>query len=81
MIKKKKKEWRGIWDEESRKNFVQRLEKCERRRNEGIEEQWRGMEERLKRILRKVGEKREEEIKVGRKMGWWDKDYRKEKRE
>jgi len=46
---------------------VQRLWKCERRRNKGIEEQWRGMKEKLKKTLREVEEEREEKIKVGRK--------------
>jgi len=39
---------------------------CERRRNENIEEQWRGMEERLNRTLKEVEKEREDEIKVGR---------------
>jgi len=40
-----------------------------RREEEGIEEQWKGMEERLKRSLREVEEGREEEIKIGRSVG------------
>jgi len=36
---KEKKEWRGVWNEEGRKEFVQRMGKCERRRNEDIEKQ------------------------------------------
>jgi len=53
MIEKKdKKEWREIWDEEGRKDFVQRRE-CEGGRNEGIDEQWKRMEKRLKRATEK----------------------------
>jgi len=62
----------GVWDEEGRKVFVQKLGKWERRKNESIEEQWKGMEERLRRACREVEEEREEDIKVGRKRGWWE---------
>jgi len=56
------------------------MEKCEGRTDEGIEEQWRRMEARLKRMLREVEEKREKELKIGRKRSWWDEDCREGKK-
>jgi len=78
--KKERKERRGVWDEEGRKEFRQKLGECGGMRNESIERQWKEMEEKLKRALRELEEKREEEIKIERRRGWWDEECRKEKK-
>lgn len=43
--RKRKRKWRGVWDEEGRKKFKQRLGKIDIG-NCSLEEQWREMEER-----------------------------------
>lgn len=75
--KKGKKEWRGIWDEEGRKEFKQSLGKIEIGTC-SLEEQWREMEKRIKEALEEVESKREEGNR--RKVGWWDEECKEAKR-
>jgi len=81
--KGEKKEWRGVWDEEGREVFRQRLGEVEGGRSESsedIEVQWKGMEERLKTALREVEEERGEGSKAWKGRGWWDGECREEKK-
>jgi len=78
MIRRKgKKEWRGIWNEEGRREFREKWGEVERMREQSIEEQWREMKVGLKREVKEGGK---DESKVGKKVGWWDEECREEKR-
>jgi len=81
MIKGKgKKEWRGIWDEEGRREFRKKWGEGEEMKERGIEEQWKELKEGIKRVLREVEEERKDESKAGKKAGWWDEECREEKK-
>lgn len=75
--KNEEKEWRGIWDEEDKKEF-QRLMGGMEFGDSSIEEQWREMKRSIRESLEEVESKR---IKgKGRKVGWWDGESREAKR-
>jgi len=68
--KKSKKEWRGIWDEERRKDFKRRIGRMEELKEGSLEEQWKEVKEKLKKAVREVEEERMGEKKEGRWGGW-----------
>jgi len=73
------KKWRrGIWNEEGRKGFVEKLGEWEEV-EKGLEEDWRGMERKIKKALEegeRIGKWKEE-----RRLGWWDWECVEKKRE
>lgn len=59
----------GMWNEEGRNRFKQKLGGVELRER-GIEKEWGEMEGKLKEVMKET----EEELDKGRKRigGWWD---------
>jgi len=73
------KKWRrGIWNEEVRKGFVEKLGEWEEV-EKGLEEDWRGMERKIKEALEegeRIGKEKEK-----RRLGWRDRECEEKKRE
>lgn len=70
--------WRRVWDEEGCEKFRRRLGEVEEVGTE-LEEEWKGMESRLKKTLKEVEEERDS--KRGGRRGWWDKECWTKKKE
>lgn len=72
------KKGRGIWNEEGKKKFKEKIEAWEGKEEEGIEEEWVGMEGRIKEVLLEV----EKEMEGGKmeRSGWWDEECVKKKK-
>lgn len=74
---KKRRGWRGVWDEEGRKEFVERLGRVETG-GEDLEAGRKEVEKRIVEVLEEVEKGRNEGSK---KRGWWDEKCKMKKRE
>lgn len=64
--KGRKRFWRGVWNERGRKTFRERLGRMRQEEVE-LKKEWKGMEERMKEMLRETEEKKKKE--KGRMVG------------
>lgn len=71
----RRREWRGVWDEEGREKFRQIL--GEVKLGEEVQDEWEKLEKRVKRAVEGTERGREEERE--KSGGWWDRECRERK--
>lgn len=75
---KSRKCWRGVWDKEGRNASRQKVGRVEMRGRK-LDENWKIMEEKVKRAIEKIERKREKRME--RRREWWNEECEAKRRE